>query len=314
VRDILDLFTTPAFYAMVLQLATPLVFATLAALVSNRAGVLNIGIEGTMVVSALAAAIASTRFGSAAAGLAAAILAGILAGGFFALCAVRLRTHHILVGIATNILAAGLAVFVIYGITGNKSDYPAVAIASWSVPFLRDIPFLGEIFFENLHPLVALAAVAVAAVAFLFRRTVLGIRIVAVGKNETAAASVGIPTRRIKTVALLIAGGLAGLGGAYLSLGYMSGFNTGMVAGRGFIGIAAEAMGAGHPIGSALFAVLFGMVNAFSLTAQTFGSLSIPYELLNTLPYLTTTAGLVIYSIVRLRKARPRRPRKEKRP
>jgi len=310
-REFFQLFATPAFYAMILQLSTPLVFAALAALVSNKAGVLNIGIEGAMVSAALAAALFSTLTGSAALGVLAGVLAGILMGLFFALCAVRLRTNHILVGIATNILAAGLAVFIIYAVTGNKSDYPGIAMMPWNVPLLKEIPFLGEVFFQNVNPLVYAAVFAVFAVRFLFRRTVLGIRILAVGKNEAAAASVGIPTARVKTVALVIAGGLAGFGGAYLSLGYMSSFNTGMVAGRGFIGIAAEAIGAGNPVATALFAVLFGAVNAFSLAAQTFPSFAIPYELLNTLPYLTTTVGLVVYSVIRYKKAHPSTPKKE---
>jgi simple sugar transport system permease protein len=310
--EFLRLFASTDFYQMILQLATPLVFAALAALVSNRAGVLNIGIEGSMLVSALAAALFSTMSGSAFVGVLAGVAFGVLMGYVFALCAVRLATDSILVGIAINVLAAGLVVFVIYSITGNKSDYPGIAMASWSIPLLREIPFVGDVLFTDVNPLVYGSVLAVLAIRFLFRKTVLGIRITAVGKNESAAASVGIPTSRVKTVALLIAGALAGLGGVYLSLGYMSNFNTGMVAGRGFIGIAAEAIGAGNPVATALFALVFGAVNAISLAAQTFSSFAIPYELLNTLPYLTTAAGLVIYSVIRFRKAHRRMTAKER--
>ncbi|MDD3842937.1 MAG: ABC transporter permease [Candidatus Izemoplasmatales bacterium] len=304
-NDFFELFTSADFYSMILQLATPLVFASLAALVSNKVGVLNIGIEGSMVISALAAAIFSTLTNSSFIGVIAGVMVGILMGLFFATCVVKLRTNHILVGIATNILAAGLAIFVVYAITGNKSDYPGIAMTLWTIPILDKIPFLGEILFTNINPLIYLAIIGVFAIRFLLNRTVLGLRIIAVGKNEVATASVGVKTSRVKMIALLIAGGLAGLGGAYLSLGYMSNFNTGMVAGRGFIGIAAEAIGAGNPIATALFAVLFGAVNAFSLAAQTFSTLAIPYELLNTLPYLTTAVGLVIYSIIRYHKTHP---------
>ncbi|HOW38408.1 MAG TPA: ABC transporter permease [Candidatus Izemoplasmatales bacterium] len=301
--DLWNLLSAPEFYAMVLQLATPLVFAALAAVVSNKAGVLNIGIEGTMVLAALAAALFSTWSGSAFVGVVCGVGAGLLMGGFFALCAVRFRTNHILVGIAINLLSAGLAVFIVYAITGNKSDYPGIAMTPWDVPLFKEIPFVGDVLFRQVNPLVFVAVLCVFMIRFLFRRTVLGVRILAVGKNPVAAASVGIHTRRIKTVALLIAGGLAGLGGAYLSLGYMSNFNTGMVAGRGFIGIAAEAIGGGHPVATALFALVFGAVNAFSLAAQTFTSITVPYELLNTLPYLTTAAGLVVYSLIRYRQS-----------
>lgn len=312
-HEVWNLFSSSEFYAMILQLATPLVFAALAALVSNKAGVLNIGIEGSMVSAALAAALISTLTGSAFLGVLAGVMAGILMGLFFALCAVRFRTHHILVGIATNILATGLAVFIVYAITGNKSDYPGVAMIPWSIPWLEDIPFVGEILFHDVNPLIYLSILCVFLIRWMFGRTILGLRILAVGKNEVAAASVGIHPDRIKTIALLIAGALAGLGGAYLSLGYMSNFNTGMVAGRGFIGIAAEAIGAGNPVATALFAILFGAVNAFSLAAQTFPSFAIPYELLNTLPYLTTAAGLVIYSVIRYHKLHPKHsPRSSK--
>ncbi len=170
------------------------------------------------------------------------------------------------------------------------------------IPILKEIPFIGEVLFRQVNPLIFAAVLCICLIRFLFRRTVLGVRIDAVGKNPVAAASVGISPQRIQTVALLIAGGLAGLGGSYLSLGYMSNFNTGMVAGRGFIGIAAEAIGGGNPVASALFALVFGAVNAFSLAAQTFTSLAVPYELLNTLPYLTTAVGLVIYSLIRFRR------------
>lgn len=299
-----DLFSSVNFYVTIISLATPLIFASMAALISNKAGVVNISIEGTMLVSALVGAIFSTLFNSAIMGILFACLAGVFLGYIFALSTIKLRTNEILVGIALNILAAGLVVFIIYALTGNKSDYSSVALKPISIPLLRDIPIIGEIFFDSLNLLVYIALFVVIGMTFFLKRTVLGVRIRSVGMNASAVDSLGVSSERVKIIALLIAGGLAGLGGAYMSIGFMSSFNTGMIAGRGFIGLAAEAIGAGIPYVTALFAVVFGLVNAFSLTAQTITGINIPYELLNTLPYFVTIIGLVIFAVLKKKKTR----------
>ena len=128
----------------------------------------------------------------------------------------------------------------------------------------------------------------------------MGLLIKAVGYNPIAAKSVGISIEKIQLIALIIAGVFAGLGGVFLSMSYLSTYNSGMIAGRGFIGLAAEAMGAGQPLLTMIFAFIFGIVSAFAINAQT--ALNIPYELLNTLPYLMTILALVIYSISKLKK------------
>jgi simple sugar transport system permease protein len=297
-----DLFSSVNFYVTIISLATPLIFASMAALISNKAGVVNISIEGTMLVSALVGAIFSTLFNSAIMGILIACVAGILMGYIFAFSTIKLRTNEILVGIALNILAAGLVIFIVYALTGNKSDYSSVPLKTISIPLLRDIPIIGEIFFNSLNLLVYLAIVIVIAMSFFLKKTVLGIRIRSVGMNAKAVDSIGVDSEKVKIIALLIAGGLAGLGGAYMSIGFMSSFNTGMIAGRGFIGLAAEAIGAGIPYVTALFAVVFGLVNAFSLTAQTITGINIPYELLNTLPYMVTIIGLVVFAVIKKRR------------
>lgn len=299
-----DLFASANFYITIISLATPLVFASMAALISNKAGVVNISIEGTMLISALVGAIFSTLLGSAILGIVFAVIAGVFMGYVFGFSTIKLKTNSILVGIALNILAAGLVVFIIYALTGNKSDYPSVALRPISIPLLRDIPIIGEVFFNSLNLLVYIAIITVVLVSLFLRKTVLGIRIKAVGQNAKAVDSVGVSSEKIKIIALMIAGGLSGLGGAYMSIGFMSSFNTGMIAGRGFIGLAAEAIGAGIPVVTALFAVVFGLVNAFSLTAQTITGINIPYELLNTLPYLVTIFGLVVFAVVKQKKSK----------
>lgn len=301
-NNLWDLLTSVQFYVTVISLATPLIFAGLAALISNKAGIVNISIEGNMLISALVGAIFSTMFKSAILGVFFALLSGVLLGYFFAFSAIKLKINEILVGIAFNILAAGLVVFIIYGLTGTKSDYSSVPLKPLNVPLLNKIPFLGEILFNHLNILIYLAIMMIFLVTFFLNRTILGVRIRAVGENALAADSVGIPSEKNKTIAMLIAGGLSGLGGAYMSVGYMSSFNTGMIAGRGFIGLAAEAIGGGIPWVTALFALVFGMVNAFSLSVQTLPGVKIPYELLNTIPYVVTVFGLVIFAIMKRKK------------
>lgn len=295
--EIWNLLSSPEFYVTILQLSVPILFAALAAFVSNKAGILNIGIEGTMLVSALAASIVSSAAGNAYAGLLAGLFAGILGGLAFGFSVLGLKVDHILVGIAFNILAAGLAVFVVYALTGNKSDYPSIPLPVITLPVLSRIPWIGSVLFDNLNLLVYLAFVMIFLTRWFIRRTVPGLRIRAVGQNPVAAESVGIRSRRVKYLACALTGMFAGLGGAYMSIGYMSSFNTGMIAGRGFIGIAAEAIGAGNPLWIAVFSLVFGGVNAFSLAAQTFPAFAIPYELLNTLPYVITLLGLFVFAL-----------------
>ncbi len=301
-----DLLTSVQFYVTIISLATPLIFAGLAALISTKAGIVNISIEGTMLVSALVGAIFSTLFSNPFLGILFALIAGILMGYLFAFSTLKLKINEILVGIALNILATGLVVFIVYWLTGTKSDYSSVPLQPLTIPLLSQIPLIGDLLFNQLNVLIYLAIVMVFLVTFFLNRTVLGIRIRAVGENALAADSLGIESVKIKVIAMLIAGGLAGLGGAYMSIGYMSSFNTGMIAGRGFIGLAAEAIGGGIPYVTAIFALVFGAVNAFALSAQTLSGVKIPYELLNTIPYLVTVFGLIIFAVVKKHKKNKR--------
>ena len=184
----------------------------------------------------------------------------------------------------------------VIGVKGDSSLKPSVIIPDINIPLLSKIPIIGKALFgQNL--LVYLAVLAVVFVVLLLNRTKLGMHIKAVGYNEEAAKSVGIKVNKIKIISLVFTGIFAGLGGAYLSMVYFSYFSAGMVAGRGFIGIAAEAMGQGNPLLTLLFAVLFGAVDYFAVGSQTV--LSFPYELLNTLPYLMTIIALIIFAVIK---------------
>jgi len=297
--DIFRLFISPEFYTSVIELSIPIILAALAALITNKAGILNISIEGSMLISALVGAIVGFQVQSALLGLLAAVLTGMFFGFLMSIFVNKLKNHHILVGIALNLLATGLVTFIIFSISGIKGDYPSIKVPNLYIPFLSDIPFVGQLLFsQNL--LVYLTVIIIFAFNIMIKKTKLGLRIKAVGQNPLAAKTMGINTFKTTTYALLIGGALAGLGGAFMSMGYMSIFNSGMIAGRGFIGIAAESMGSGLTGTTIIAALVFGLVNAIANAAQV--SLSIPYELLNTLPYIVTIIGLVIYSVKKRKK------------
>lgn len=287
------------FLTSSISYALPIIFAAFAALISNKANIVSINIEGSMSVAALSGALVSYYTQSWAIGLLAAIAAGVGMSLLLALSAIKLKTDTFLSGIALNTFASGLCVLVLYlvlGVKGDSSMTPSVLIPQVKIPLLSEIPVIGpSLFAQNL--LFYVAVISLLALMFLLYRTRLGTRIRATGYNPEATASVGIKTGRIQTVSLVFCGIFCGLGGAYLSMANLGYFSAGMVSGRGFIGIAAEAMGAGKPVLTMLFSLLFGAVDYFAVGGQTV--MSAPYELLNTLPYIMTLAALLIYSLAK---------------
>jgi len=285
-----------------INFALPIVFAAFAALISNKAGIVNINIEGSMSVAAVCGTLTSHFSGSWILGVLVAVVVGMAMSMVLASAALVLRTDSFLSGIALNTLATGLSVYILYSVLGTKGDSsiaPAVAIPDVSIPVLRDIPVIGKLLFDQ-NLLFWVAILLAFALVFLLKRTKLGMQIKATGFNPVAAESVGINTKAVKTKALLLCGMFAGLGGVYLSMCYLQYFSAGMVAGRGFIGIAAEAMGVGKPWLTALFAWLFGAVDYFAVGAQSV--LDFPYELLNALPYTMTILALIIYAVINKQK------------
>jgi ABC-type uncharacterized transport system permease subunit len=276
----------------------PLIFASFAALISRKAGTLSINIEGSMTVAAVTGALVSHFSNSWAVGLLVGILASIATMMLLSVASLNLKTDAFLTGIALNTMASGLAVLILYlaiGDKGTSANYPSATIPDLKFPGLVDIPGIGKAFFgQNL--LFYIGLLCLVLVWFILEHTKLGIDIKSVGFNPEAATSVGISVIKTRYKALALAGLFAGFGGCYLSMANLSFFSAGMVSGRGFIGIAAEAMGGGNPFLSLLFAYLFGAVDYFSVGAQTV--LNIPYQLLNTLPYVMTIIALGIYAAI----------------
>ncbi|MNE32225.1 beta-methylgalactoside transporter inner membrane component [compost metagenome] len=300
-NSLLNVIFTTDFAFSLLRVTTPILFAALGALISNRAGIINIGMEGIMLVSALAGVIVSAYTQSAWVGLLGAVLSGTLIAGILAFFTLKFKTHIILGGVAINMFASGGTVFILYLLSGDKGSSTSLAskvLPSVQIPLIKDIPVLGPIL-SGHHILTYVSILAVLAVYYLLNRTPLGLRIRSVGENPHAAQSVGVSVVKIQYTALLLSGFFASLGGAYMSMGYLSLFTRDMIAGRGWIAIAAESMGRSTTIGTALTSLLFGAADALSNALQV---LKIPAELIATLPYVATVIGLVIYAVSETRK------------
>ena len=296
-----NIFTT-VFLASVFRITAPILFAALASAVSERAGVANIGLEGIMMISALTGVLFSAWAQNAFVGVAGAALIGVLVGltmGFFYL---RLGTDIILAGIAVNMLGGGGTIFFLYLFTGEKGNsaaIPSKMLPTVNIPFLSNIPVLGALTGQSI--LMYAAFFCVFLVFILFYKTPLGLRIRTVGENPQAAESVGLSVNRISLTALGISGFLAGLGGAYMSMYYSMGFNANMVAGRGFIALAAQAMGRGEPLGAMFSSLLFGTADALRNNMEGTG---LPSQLVSTIPYVITIAGLSLYTASTIKKAK----------
>lgn len=294
-EDILKLIFTPQFVFGVFRLTTPIVFATLSCLIAKKAGVRNITIEGTMLCSALAGVIVSAYTQNVWLGLLAGMAAGIGIGLFLGYFHIIMDTDIWLTGIAINQFASGFTVFVMFMVTGDKgstASLPSLSVPNINIPIVEKIPVVGEIV-SGQSLLTYLAVVMMIFIFVLLYKTPLGLRIRAVGEYSLAAESVGENSNRIKLIALALSGLCASFGGMFMSMSYSSRFVRDMVAGRGFIGIAAESMGGGRPIPAAIASLFFGVADALANVLQSF---SIPSELLLTIPYLATIIGLVVYS------------------
>lgn len=295
-RELFEIFLNPSFWFSVIRVTTPIIFPALGAVITNKAGTPNIGLEGIMLFSSLSGVLVSAFSGNVWLGLLAAILTGVALSLFLGYFTLKLQTDVILGGIALNLFASGGTIFLLYLVTGDKgtsASLPSKVIPNIDIPLIENIPFIGEIV-SGHNLLTYVAFICLIAMSFLFRKTVLGRKIKAVGEYDSAAESVGISVTRTRYIAFMISGVLCGLGGAFLSMSYVSWFSRDMTAGRGWIALAAEAMGRGTVGGSALSSLLFGFASALGNTLQNF---SIPSELIGTIPYVATVIGIVVFAM-----------------
>ena len=288
--DIASLIFSPTFLATIIRMTTPLLYASLAGIVVAQVGMMNLAIESTMLTAALMGVLFSAWTHSAWLGLLIAVAIGVLMSFVIAYAALVLKADMFMNGVQLDDgRRHHLHLYVVTGSKGMSSGVMSLTLPTVDIPLLRDIPVLGEVL--SGHNVLTYIAVLMAVLmhVFLFK-TKLGLRLRMVGQNDSAAESVGINSVRIKILAMCIAGVMAALGGCFMSMGYVSWFQTNMTAGRGFIGMASAALGGNHPLGGALASLLFGTADAVANTAST---LNIPSELVRMLPYLVTMIGLV---------------------
>ncbi|WP_313151715.1 ABC transporter permease [Lacrimispora sp.] len=288
------------FLFMWIRVATPILLTSLGAVICERTGVVNLGLDGIMLISALFGVLGSAWGGNLFWGLMAGIGAALIVSGVFAYFHLMLKANAVLCGTAVNTIAGGLTVFVLQLATGEKgssSSLKSYSFPAVNIPIIKDIPVLGDILSgHNLITYFAFLMVIVISV-FLYR-TPMGLRMRAVGENPSAASSVGQNVVKIRFLAILLCGVMAGMGGMYLSMGYLSMFTRDMVAGRGFIALAACAMGQANPVGALISSMVFSFFDGLSNILQL---LQIPSEFVQMLPYGATIIGLTVYSIQKQR-------------
>ncbi len=277
-------------------LAIPLVFGALGGVLGERAGVVNIAIEAQLLFGAFAAAITASLTGSPWAGLVAAMAAGALIALILGLLSITYFVDQVIVGVVLNVLVVGLTNFLFRQVltpnaeTLNSPD----RLRAVPIPVLGDIPLIGPILFRQT-PLVYVLYAVVALVAYALYRTRWGLRVRAVGEHPKAADTVGIKVNRTRYRTILLAGAIAGLGGAYFSLVSVAGFNREMTGGAGYIALAAVIFGKWDPIRATLAALLFGFATNLQGVLSSIGS-PVPSQFMLMLPYVVTifaVAGLV---------------------
>lgn len=279
-------FLTGWLAAMV-RLAGPLLLAAMGELFCERAGVLNIGIEGTMLLGALAAYLATWTAGSVWIGLGAGMLAGLASGTLLGFMYVTVKASQVVVGIIFNIFALGLASYVYRLALSGVSGVQAVPMfQAVPVPWLADIPVIGKMFFNHTMPLYLTVAVVGIAAVVLYR-TAFGLNLRAVGENPRAADTAGINVARYRYAGVMISTMAAGAAGAYIVLAQVGQFRETIVAGQGFIALAIVIFGRWDPWRAAVAALIFGAADSLQLTLQMFDT-GVPPQLLLALPYLLT--------------------------
>jgi simple sugar transport system permease protein len=271
-----------AFLAQTLRIAIPYLLAAAGGVISERAGLIGLTLEGYMLGGAFAAAVGSYYAGAPWIGVLCAVVAGALLALLYAVSAIRFRADQVVVGIAINLLAIGLTRFflrLIFDSSSNSPRVPGFQVTGSGTGFIALVQ----------NPLVWVGILAIPAVAWLLYRTPFGLRVRAVGEHPEAAASVGIPVARVRYLAVVLSGMLAGLGGAYLALDQHQ-FTDGMTAGRGFIALAATIFGRWDPLRAGLACLLFAAAETLQIQLQ--GSQAIPSQFVEMIPYLLTIIAL----------------------
>jgi simple sugar transport system permease protein len=276
--------------AATLSAGTPLAVAAMGLLINERAGVLNLGAEGIMLVAAVAGFGTAYLTGNVWAAFAVGAVAGALVSALFGWLVIWLNTNQYATGLAISLFGSGFSAFVGIDLVGK----PLGEQAKLTLPFLQDLPFLGVALFRQ-HPMVYLTMALTGGVAWFLYRTRAGLVLRAIGESPTSAHAIGYPVRLIRLGAVLVGGALCGVAGAYLSVVYTPLWVEGMVAGRGWIALALTVFATWRPARLLMGAYLFGGVTMLQMFLQAQG-VQVAAQLMSMLPYLATVVVLVLIS------------------
>ena len=285
-----------------LRTATPVVLCALGCLMTDQVGIMNIGVDGMMLMGAFFAVLGSYLFGSWAMGLLFAVVLGVLLGWLYYVFSIKFKSDEFIIGVALNILAGGLTVFLlrtIFQVKGSFSDPGIVPLPTISIPWLESVPVLGAIFSGNTL-LVYVSWVLVLVCWLFLYKTPLGFHLRASGEAPEALRASGKSPEKMKRLASVLCGVLATLSGAHLSLGYLTMFSENMSASRGYVAVACVIFGGSNPPRVFLAALLFGFIDALGMRLQKY----IPSDLTSMAPYAVTVVMMVVVALMKRRQGR----------
>lgn len=298
-----DILTDESTLSSALRLSVPIAFAALGGIFAEKSGVINIGLEGLLIIAAFFGVYATDVTGSVWLGMGAGVLASTLLSGLFGIVCIKYKADQIIAGLAVWLIALGLAPFLSQVIYDGPNTSSVESLGTLTIPYLSEIPFFGALF--DASPIVYLMFVAVAASWYTLNRTSFGRWVIASGENPKALDTAGVNVSRVRYAAVLLSGVLSGIGGAALSLslGQFIGNGATMVNGKGFIAIVAYLFGNYNPIGAMLSTLLFAGLEAVQIALQVGDVFAIPQSLVRTIPYISVVIVLALVGHTRLPKA-----------
>lgn len=302
-KEVLSTAFVLSFLYSVIRMATPLIYASMGAIISKQAGTNNLAIEATMLISSMVGCITSVYIKNIWVAIFAAIVSGVLLSLFLAFMFLKLEANCTMTCISLNTMSMGLAMFVPFalfgGSKGSSMGKASLTFSSIQIPVIKDIPYIGRVI-SGHSILTYLTLVVTLAVYFIIFKTSFGLRMRAAGENPDSAMSVGIDVYGIKLKSFILTGIVCSLGGCFMSMYYLSWFTAGMIAGRGFIGVSISNLTGGRPLMAVWIALIFGAIDAMALTFQS--ALNFPAELLQMLPYIATIIGVTLVSSLEVKR------------
>lgn len=298
-QSILEQTLNLTIFVIVLRMTVPILLSALGGLITDLAGVVNIGLEGQMLISAFTSIAVAGATGNWMVGVLAGIAAAMFISFLMGVFSLNLGVDIIITGFVVNAFGSSMTIFLmglLFDTVGNYSPENLSKIPTVYIPFIKDIPYIGTLF--SGHSLfVWVSLVAVLFVYYLLYRTAYGSHLRAVGESPAAANSLGISVMRIKYSALLWSGVFTGLAGAYFSIGMTSMFVKDMTAGTGFLALAVVMFGNRKPMGILIGSIIFGFASAIAIIVETIPNSPVPSQFIKMIPYVVTVLALVIYAL-----------------